>query len=58
MKLTNEREALKHLKATIEAFGPDEGVEFDQKAWKALHAAIKAVLSAHKVLVEPEKENE
>ena len=39
-----EREALKHLKATIEAFGPDEGIELDQKAWRKLHSAIKEAL--------------
>ena len=39
------KEALKHLKAITEAFGPDEGVEFDQKAWSALHTAIKEALA-------------
>jgi hypothetical protein len=34
-------EALNHLKAVTEAFGPEDGVEFDQKAWSALRAAIK-----------------
>lgn len=41
----NDREALKHIKATIGAFGPDEGIELDQKAWSKLHSAIKEALA-------------
>jgi predicted DsbA family dithiol-disulfide isomerase len=39
------KEALKHLKAITEAFGPDAGIELDQKAWSKLHTAIKAALA-------------
>ena len=39
------QEALKHLKAITEAFGPDAGIELDQKAWAKLHAAIKQALA-------------
>jgi hypothetical protein len=44
------QEALKHLKAITEAFGPDAGIELDQKAWAKLHTAIK------KTLAQPEQE--
>ena len=39
------QEALKHLKAITEAFGPDAGIELDQKAWAKLHTAIKKTLA-------------
>jgi len=39
------QKALKHLKAITEAFGPDAGIELDQKAWAKLHTAIKEVLA-------------
>lgn len=40
-----QTEALKHLKEVTEVFGPDEGVEFGQKAWSAFHTAIKEALA-------------
>ena len=39
------KEALNHLKAISEAFGPDAGIELDQKAWSKLHTAIKEALA-------------
>ena len=39
------QEALKYLKAITEAFGPDAGIELDQKAWAKLHTAIKEALA-------------
>ena len=39
------QEALNHLKAITEAFGPDAGIELDQKAWAKLHTAIKQALA-------------
>ena len=38
------QEVLKHLKAITESFGPDAGIELDQKAWAKLHTAIKEAL--------------
>ena len=53
------KEALKHLKAITEAFGPDAGIELDQKAWSKLHNAIKEALAQpeydYKDLYEKEK---
>lgn len=51
--MTTQTEALKHLKAITEAFGPDEGIELDQKAWSKLHAAIKEALAQQCVCGEP-----
>jgi len=32
-----------YLHAVLKAFGPDEGISLDQKAWSQLHAAIQAL---------------
>lgn len=45
-------EALNHLKAITEAFGPDAGIELDQKAWSKLHTAIKDALAQPERLAE------
>ena len=45
-------EALNHLKAITEAFGPDAGIELDQKAWSKLHTAIKEALAQPERLAE------
>ena len=41
-------EALMYLKAIVEAFGPDDGIELDQKTWAKLHTAIKEALALPK----------
>jgi len=38
------QEPASYLHTVINAFGPDEGISLDQKAWSQLHAAIKAAL--------------
>lgn len=38
-------EALALMKATITAFGPNDGISLDQKAWSKLHEAIREALS-------------
>ena len=55
--MTTQTEALKHLKAITEAFGPDAGIELDQKAWAKLHAAIKEALMSLQDGAQPEQRN-
>ena len=39
------QEPASYLHTVLNAYGPDEGISFDQKAWSQLHAAIKAALA-------------
>lgn len=39
------QEPTSYLQTVLNAFGPDEGISLDQKAWSQLHAAIKAALA-------------
>lgn len=43
--MTTKDEALKCLKATTDAFAPNEAIQLDKDTWGKLHAAIKAVLA-------------
>jgi hypothetical protein len=41
------------IKATLSAFGPDEGVTFTQDTWAKLHAAMSAVVAQQAPVQEP-----
>lgn len=49
-------EALTHLKVITEAFGPEAGIELDQKAWSKLHTAINAALAQPEQTTQQEPE--
>jgi len=39
------QEPASYLHAVLKAFGPDEGISLDKKAWSQFHAAIQTVLA-------------
>lgn len=44
-----------YLKVVTQAFGPDDGVNFDQQTWTKIHAAIREALAEQEVGVSVER---
>ena len=44
---------MKYIKATLSAFGPDEGVTFTQDTWAQLHKAMNGLVSQPAPVQEP-----